>query len=129
MCQTSNNWNKNFDQSYYDSNDLNHVTLLIWQYWRTRSNSRICLEKIMHCDCPLNIEHQVFNLTKYESLDPLLWTFVLDDSKTGLLGTLSLVVWIHEECNNWLEYPTLNLALWVSDSLQVTQVLFNSIFL
>jgi hypothetical protein len=47
--------NKNFGQSHYDSNYLNHVTLHLWQDWNTWSNSRNSVSS--NCDCLLNIEH------------------------------------------------------------------------
>jgi hypothetical protein len=45
--------------------------------------------------------HQVLNITKgHHQLDPILWVpaSVLEDSKlSGVLGTSSWVIWIHEE--------------------------------
>jgi hypothetical protein len=43
--------------------------------------------------------HQVLNLTKgHHPLDPILWAYILEDSKLlRVLGTLGWVVWIHEK--------------------------------
>jgi hypothetical protein len=43
--------------------------------------------------------HQVLNRTEgYHPLDPVLWAFILEDIKlSGVLGSSSWVVWIHEK--------------------------------
>jgi hypothetical protein len=43
--------------------------------------------------------NQVLNLTEgHHQLDPVLWASILEDSKlSGVLGTSSWVVWIHEK--------------------------------
>jgi hypothetical protein len=43
--------------------------------------------------------HQVLNLMEvHHPLDPILWASILEDSKlSGVLGTSSWVVWIHEK--------------------------------
>jgi hypothetical protein len=41
MCHTSHDQNNNFDQSYYDSNYLNHLTIHLRQDWNTRIQDSI----------------------------------------------------------------------------------------